>query len=249
MSTKGLNLSRSRLLILFGSLGAVAAAVLVPTLAMASGSTAVKSGAPAQPPQTPISVQVPPQSAWPKSTTATTVPSTGSPSPIASSSASPGIIGMQSDSHEPTPVVSVPKTPCTDAELSAAMTSQGPWVDNASSQYIITISSGTLCELQGYPTLQFSNSTGIIATTVQNGGTVGSADPPSPVAVGPGVPASFLLQFGSGCPTASSLEFGLSSGPADIPVTLDSALIPVWLACPTTLVSPFEQGNDVNRYV
>ncbi|MFZ2057832.1 MAG: DUF4232 domain-containing protein [Acidimicrobiales bacterium] len=123
-------------------------------------------------------------------------------------------------------------------------------------QDVVTISSQTDCSLSGYPVLQFSGSSGPVEVSVTDGGTSAVQVPsPTPVAVGPGTPVSFLIQFQPGdtasCVIASSLEIGVSGTTPSVGVTL--ADVPgfqtAWNLCGSQAsVTPFEQGASLSQY-
>jgi len=215
----------------------------------ASALTLTASSAELSAPPSGTPVSVPPVSQWPKSTTPTTATPTGSPA-VPHPGTSPGTEDTSTLTHTPAPPVSVPSIPCTTADLSAEVTSQGPYQGMGSGQYIVTITSTTSCSISGYPTLQFFNAAGALASTVKDGGVAGNPDPPSKVAVGPGVSASFLVQFSDSpsCANASSLTLQLSGESGQVSVFLNPDVATFWSACPSTLVSPFEQGSDASRY-
>lgn len=79
--------------------------------------------------------------------------------------------------------------------MTGSLKSLGPYQGMGSGQYVISITSTVSCAVEGYPTLQFSSSNGVISSTVTDGGTTGNANPESVVGVGPGLSASFLMQF------------------------------------------------------
>jgi uncharacterized protein DUF4232 len=182
------------------------------------------------------------------STSPTTVPpaSSGAAETPATAPPSATVLPMNTLTHQAAPAVTIPDNQCTAADLSAALTSVGPYEGQGTGQYIISISSSVSCAISGYPSLQFTGQSG----TVQDGGTVGNPDPAGPVAVGGGDTASFLLQFSDrgACTLASALAIGLPGGAPSIPVGLDSQIASGWQACGTTAVSPFEQGNSAGRY-
>jgi hypothetical protein len=148
--------------------------------------------------------------------------------------------------HSAAPQVAIPNALCNDSDLSASLTSNGPYQGMGTVQYIITVSSSVACQLSGYPTLHFDGAT----SSIQDGGTVGSANPPSAVAAGPGNAVSFLIEFFTHgtCNNAAGLAFGLSTEAPTVPVALNSKVVNSWIACATTKVSPFEQGNAIGQY-
>jgi hypothetical protein len=151
--------------------------------------------------------------------------------------------------HVPYPAVFIPPTPCVATDLAASVTGMGPYIGMGTSEFIVTIRSTEPCQLEGYPVLVFSSSSGPLATDVQDGGSPGSYAPPGPVAVGTGAPASFLLFFAGnlndpGTP-ATSLSFGPPGTSASIPVILPSQAFALGSE---TAVTPFEQGNGVDQY-
>ena len=153
--------------------------------------------------------------------------------------------------HEPAPPVPfLPSNACSDSDLSGTVTGEGPYPGMGKVSYIITIASTVPCMLSGYPTLRFSGPDGTVATTVTKGAVVGNPDPPSVVALGTGVPASFLWEFSDlNCTGVfTSLSFGIDGGPAAAPIELTSAIATTWCAGSMSGVSPFEQGNSMDRY-
>lgn len=190
-----------------------------------------------------------PLSQIPLTSTPTTAPPTGEPAPPVSSSQ--GSITIHYQTHEPPPAVTVPSTPCTAADLTGSLESLGPYQGMGSGQYLISITSTEPCSVEGYPTLQFASSNGVIPSTITDGGTVGNANPVSAVGVGPGLPASFLMQFSIGpvvCTEAPTLSFGLPNSTAGIPVQLNTQVAGFWPACSSIIVSPFEQGDSPDQY-
>lgn len=170
------------------------------------------------------------------------------PTGVGASSTSPPLVLT----HQPPPSVSLPSATCANDDLSAALTSGGPYTGGGNIQFIITITSKVACQLSGYPVLNFTSSTGSpTQVTVENGGTVGNADAVSPVAVGPGAVASFLLQFfvsASTCVSVPTLGVGLPGTTPTVTVSLAPPIAYTWYACSVVNVSPFEQGNTLGRY-
>jgi hypothetical protein len=222
---------------------ALAVAAGIPLVAWAlDGSSTPPFPAPGRTETLPVS-QLPP------APTPTTVPPAGPVAP--SGNVSQGSITIHNQRHEPPPPATVSATPCAGADLTGSLKSLGPYQGMGSGQYVISITSTVSCAVEGYPTLQFSSSNGVISSTVTDGGTTGNANPESVVGVGPGLSASFLMQFSIGpvsCPEASSLAFGLPNSAATSPVQLNTHTAAYWPACSSTIVSPFEQGDSPDQY-
>jgi hypothetical protein len=117
-------------------------------------------------------------------------------------------------------------------------------------QDIVTVTSPVPCRVDGYPSVGLSDTRR--QTKVIDGGTAGRSNPPMAVAVGPGEPASFVIQGPqnvTGCP-ATKLYIG-------VPGTDPQALVTVapvigdgsWPTCGSVTVSAFEQGNDPGQYI
>ena len=193
----------------------------------------------------------------PSSAVSTTVPSTLGAPPTASQIVASNDTSTYTLTPTPVPTASsIPSTPCTDADLSANVYVDGVLASMSFVQDVVTISSQTDCSLSGYPVLQFSGSSGPVEVSVTDGGTSAVQVPsPTPVAVGPGTPVSFLIQFQPGdtasCVIASSLEIGVSGTTPSVGVTL--ADVPgfqtAWNLCGSQAsVTPFEQGASLSQY-
>jgi hypothetical protein len=150
--------------------------------------------------------------------------------------------------------VPVPSTPCTDGELRAAVFSSGPFIAMATHQEIITVSSSTLCRLDGYPTLLFGAPAHPEPVAVQHDGVVGHQASPKPVAVGTATPASFLVQSAMGpvnpkCVETNLLTIGAPDSAPSVSVLLPTGGVgPAWYLCGQVEVTPFEQGNTLDQY-
>lgn len=232
--------------IIAGIIGVLVLGIGVPTWAVASDQQA------ATPLLSGTQVTVPAISAWPRSSTPTTTPSPSSPQvPSSVSSGSTGTMRIENLSHEAAPsLASMPSTPCTSSDVTATLKSLGPYEGNGTGQFIVALTSPVSCSLAGVPQLAFSNGTASVATSVTRSGGTGSFDAQGPVALGPGEVGSFLLQFAivtDACPTASALEFTWAGNTTMMNVALNPAVSTLWYACPTTIVSPIEQGDSANR--
>lgn len=171
------------------------------------------------------------------------------PPVVITSSATPPATGI---THQVAPVASsLPASSCTNQSLTAKLSSAGPAEAMGVAEWIITVSSSTPCTVDGYPTLTFSGTT--TSTAVLDGGIGGNPGPASQsrVALGIGLPASFLVELSDvtspACSPATSLLFGVPGEPASVAVTPDPS-IGSWWSCPGTRVTPFEQGNSVSNY-
>jgi Protein of unknown function (DUF4232) len=151
--------------------------------------------------------------------------------------------------YEAYPAVPVPSIPCTNADLSAAATAIEPSMEQ--DDVLVKVTSSVPCYIEGYPDLGFWSAGQPVATDVEDGQVPGGWAPPSPVAVGSGAPASFMIgfvpaaQFGT---TITSVTFALAGDSPTIPV----APIPAPDSANTvggyTGVTPFEQGNSLDQY-
>ena len=149
----------------------------------------------------------------------------------------------------------MPSTPCTDGELREAISSSGPYVGMSTQQDIITISSSVPCRLYGYPTLQFGSPLHPVAITVQHNDAAPHQEPPRPVAVGTGTPASFLVETAAGpiapdCKGTTLLTIGVPGSAPSISVSLAAMRgnQTGWDVCGPVEVTPFEQGNTLDQY-
>ena len=117
-------------------------------------------------------------------------------------------------------------------------------------QDIVTLTSPVLCRVDGYPSVALRGTQ--TPTTVIDGGTFGRSNPPMAVAVGPGEPASFVIQVPqnvTGCP-AAKLYIGVSRTDPQVLVTVAPVIGDgSWPTCGSLTVSAFEQGNDPGQYI
>lgn len=149
--------------------------------------------------------------------------------------------------HVTAPAVPIPTKACSENELSAHITSEGPYVGMGKFEEVVTVRSSVACFVDGYPTIAF----GGVNAQIEDGGAVGNYPSPAPVALGPGVAASFMFQAGDmfDCQTASAMYFGVPSGPPQTPIAPRNAENG-WGVCRGGIaVTPFEQGDSVDDYV
>jgi hypothetical protein len=149
----------------------------------------------------------------------------------------------------PPRVANIPPESCINHDLEATVMDTG--IDSMQEdQDIVTVISSVPCRLDGYPNVALSNAQ--TKTTVIDGGEFGRSKPPMPVAVGPGEPASFVIQEPqnvSGCP-AAKLDIGVPGAEPQVVVTVASVIGDgSWPTCESLTVSAFEQGNDPGQYM
>ncbi len=123
---------------------------------------------------------------------------------------------------------------------------EGPNLGMGRVEQIVTVRSSVSCYVDGYPSIAF----GGVNAQIEDGGAVGHYPGPAPVALGPGVAASFMFQAGDmfDCQSASGMYFGVPSGTPQIRVTPQNSENG-WGVCRGGIgVTPFEQGNSVDNY-
>lgn len=149
----------------------------------------------------------------------------------------------------PPSVTKIPPEACINHDLEATVMDTG--VDSMQEyQDIVTVTSAVPCRLDGYPSVALSDTQ--IKTTVIDGGEFGGSKPPMPVAVGPGEPASFVIQGPQnvfGCP-AAKFDIGVPGTEPRVVVTVAPVIGDgSWPTCESLTVSAFEQGNDPGQYI
>jgi len=149
----------------------------------------------------------------------------------------------------PPTVTNIPPEPCINHDLEASVMDTG--IDSMQEyQDIVTVTSAVPCRVDGYPSVALSDTQS--QTTVIDGGTFGRSNPPMVVAVGPGEPASFVIQVPqnvTGCPVAK-LYIGLPGTDPRVLVTVAPVIGDgSWPTCGSLRVSAFEQGNDPGQYI
>jgi hypothetical protein len=149
----------------------------------------------------------------------------------------------------PPNVTNIPPEPCINHDLEATVKDTG--IDSMQEyQDVVTVTSPVLCRVDGYPSMALSDTQS--QTTVIDGGTAGRSNPPMAVAIGPGEPASFVIQGPqnvTGCP-AAKLDIGVPGTDPQVLVTVAPVIGDgSWPTCGSFTVSAFEQGNDPGQNI
>ena len=154
----------------------------------------------------------------------------------------------------PPQVSDIPTTPCSISDLQAAVSGMGiPSMQD--DQDIVTVSSSTSCFLSGYPDITLSSSGSPLAVQFEDDGVTGRFNPLGPVALGPGLSASFVMQYPDetpNCPTATDMTFSIAGSADTVDVSFSPTMIQYqsgWYICGDGNVSAFEQGSDPGQYV
>lgn len=148
--------------------------------------------------------------------------------------------------HVTAPAVPIPTTPCSENQLSAQITMEGPNVGMGAVEQVVTVRSSVPCFVEGYPAIAFAG----MDAQITDGGATGNYPGPAPVALGPGVAASFMFQAGDmfDCKSASAMYFGVPSGPPQTSIASQNSESG-WGVCRGGIeVTPFEQGDSVDNY-
>jgi hypothetical protein len=214
----------------------LATSLLVASAVMVAGASSNTSSPPTTIGAAPVSPGGPPPT-WPSAP--------NSPAPTAV------------PTHEGAPVVSPASSACSPEQVTAKFGGSGPYGafngDRDVWQVIIDITSTSPCFVSGYPSIAFATSAGAITQSATvSGGYFGPDQPVSLVTLGPGIPASFLIEGSQiladngSCPNDSSINFTLPNLTTPIQVDMGGTGL---LACGSVNVTPFIQGNSADRYL
>ncbi len=207
-------------------------------------------------PRTAVTLEVPPTTVPPSTTTfpavVGTVPTPVIPYPKSVLSPMPAHAGPYA-AH----VASIPSEPCATDQLQAYLTGNG-YVTTSITQYVVTVLSSSPCWMEGYPTISFPDD---LRVTASNGIQLmnQAAQSVSKVAVLPTEAASFLISFGiaSGnaaiCKQTYVMDMGLAGQATQVTVSVapfaQEKVLAYYMLCGSSVsVSPFNQGNSSQLY-
>lgn len=155
----------------------------------------------------------------------------------------------------PPPITTIATSACNSDEVSATLTGSGPYNDNpATAQEIISLTSKNPCYISGYANLVLESKSGsTVATNVTDGNYTGASLSVSNVTLSSVDAGSFLIQYTaapngatSSCPLETSLTVEIPNQSLTVSVNLNGVGL---LVCGAVNVSPFIQGNSIDRYV